>query len=154
MTKTLNNGIVFTMANVLLGVNEENPGLMAKKQLHSVMAVRNALKFNCAAIAGKHKIIGEMITDINKELLEEYYNEDKADKVDDNIIVKDEYMHEFVEEQQEKLNELSIQPIDLEIVTYPKEKFELYAEKNDGELTDMELDILEMFIEEKEEKSE
>lgn len=154
MTKTLNNGIVFTMANVLLGVNDEHPGLMAKKQLHSVMAVRNALKFNCAAIAGKHKIIGEMITDINKELLEEYYNEDKADKVDDNIIVKDEYMHEFVEEQQEKLNELSIQPIDLEIVTYPKEKLELYAEKNDGELTDMELDILEMFIEEKEEKSE
>lgn len=154
MTKTLNNGIVFTMANVLLGVNEENPGLMAKKHLHSVMAVRNALKFNCAAIAAKHKIIGEMITDINKELLEEYYNEDKADKVDDNIIIKDEYMHEFVEEQQEKLNELSIQPIDLEIVTYPKEKLELYAEKNDGELTDMELDILEMFIEEKEEKSE
>lgn len=155
MTKTLNNGIVFTMANVLMG-NSDYPGLIGKKNLHSVMAIRQALKFNCAAIAEKHKIIGEMITEINRELVEEYFNEGKADKDGDNYIIKEDFRNDFAEEQQEKLNELSVQPLDVEITTYPKNKFDLYAEKNDGELTDIELDILEMFIddENKEEKSE
>lgn len=148
MTKTLNNGIIFTMANVLMGSNPENPGLMGKKYLHSVMAIRQALKFNCAAISEKNRIIMEMVSDINRELLEEYCNKGKAIEDEDNYIVKNEFQKEFLKEQQEKLDELSTQPIDIELVTYPQEKFDIYVAKNDGELTDIELDILEMFIEE------
>lgn len=153
MIKTFDNGMIFTATHVLMGT-PDIPGLTAKKYLNSVMAVRQALKFNCSALTEKHKLIVEMINEIGKELAEEYYNKGKAEKNDDGYIIKEEYRQEFNEEQQEKLDELSKQEIAIEIVTYSQDKFDLYAEKNDGNLTDAELDILELFVEEKEEKSE
>lgn len=153
MIKTFDNGMIFTATHVLMGT-PDIPGLTAKKYLNSVMAVRQALKFNCSALSEKHKLIVEMINEIGKELAEEYYKEGKADKNDDEYTIKEEYREEFAEEQQEKLNELSSQEIDIEIVTYSQKDLELYAEKNDGNLTEAELDILELFVEEKEEKSE
>lgn len=153
MTKTLNNGIIYMISTVLMG-SEREPGLMSKKDLLSVMAVRQALKFNCAAISEKYKLISEMIGDINKELIEEYREDEKVDIVDETYIVKKEFEKEFLDEQQEKLNELSIQPIDIDLVTYPRDKFNAYAEMNDGKLTEAELDILEMFVEEESDKTE
>ena len=153
MTKTFSNGIIFVATNVLLGT-QQTPGLVAKKYLNSVMAIRQALKFNCTALSEKHKVIVEIINDITKELAEEYYKEGKAEKTDEGYIIKDEFKDDFNEENQEKLNELSLQEIDIEIVTYPQSKLDLYIEKNDGNLTEAELEILELFVEEKEEKSE
>lgn len=149
MKKTFTNGTIFIMGNILLGTNGQ-PGLIAKKYLNSVAEVRHALKFNNVAILEKHKIIGEMFSDINKEMCESYLSEGKATETDGTITINKEFEREFIIEQNNKLGEISEQSVELDIVTIPKEKFELYESINEGKLTEGELDILELFIEEKE----
>lgn len=151
-TITVTNGTIFTVAQVLFGEkNADNTvnfeGLINKKNLKTRIAVRQALKFNYSAISNAYKLISEMVTDITKELMDGFIEDGKAQKEDEKYLVKKEYHKEFFEEQQEKLDELAGQTVELDITTIPEKEYLAYAEQNDGELTDMELDVLEIFVE-------
>ena len=146
MKKTLANGTIFTIAHVLFGLGG-NTGLLNKKQLKTRIAVRQALKFNHKVISDAYNTINEMMQDIQKELFDEFLEADKATKTDEMIEVKEEFRDEFTAIYRMKLDELSAQTVDLEVQMIPEDKYLAYAEQNDGELTDAELDVLEVFVE-------
>ena len=150
MKKTFTNGEIFTIANVLFG-GRENEGFVKKGNLKITMSVRHALKFNYIAIQNANKVIEEMINDIIKEIMDDFIEQNKATKNDDGCKVKDEYQNEFILIQQHKLNELSFQTVELDLYTYSESDFEKYANLNDGKLTNSELDVLELFVENSEE---
>lgn len=149
MVKTLTNETILIAANILFGNKlQKTIGLTGKKYLNSVMAVRQALKLNSATILEKQKLIVEMVNEINKEMIEKYLADGKAvEKEEDKYEVKPEYKDAFLSEQNSQLAELFSQKIGLELSTYPEASFNLYLEKNDGNLTDGEIDLLEMFVE-------
>lgn len=152
MKKTFTNGEVFTIASVLFG-GQENEGFVKKGNLKVTMSVRQALKFNYIAIQNANKVIEEMINDIIKEIMDDFVEHDKATKDDNGYKVKDEYQNEFISIQQSKLNELSFQTVELDLYTYSESDFEKYANLNDGQLTNAELDVLELFVENPEEEN-
>ena len=153
MKKTMTNGEVYTIAQVLFG-NEDHKGLIGKKNLKTRMAVRQALKFNCKSIENANKMIGEMINEVISELFDEFKEQDKTVEDNEGIKIKSEFISEFQMVQQEKLNELSAQKNEIDLYMIPESEFIAYGTQNDGELTDAELDVLEIFVEKPEEKTE
>ncbi len=150
MQKTFTNGEVFNIAQIIFGDN----GLLAKKHLKTRMAVRQAMKFNSLSIMSAYNTINEMMQDIIKELMEEFTKEEKAVKNEKGYEVKKEYQEEFLSKEQEQLNELSAQTVDIDIYMIPEDEYVAYAKQNDGELTELELDIIEIFVEFKEKGKE
>jgi hypothetical protein len=146
MKKTLTNGEIYTISHILFG-DDEHKGLIRKKNLKTRMAVRQALKFNCKTIENANKMIVEMINEIISELFDEFKAQDKAVEDNEGLRIKYEFISEFKTIQQEKLNELSAQKIELDFYMIPESEFILYGTQNDGELTDAELDVLELFVE-------
>ena len=153
MKKTLTNGEIYTISHILFG-DDEHKGLIRKKNLKTRMAVRQALKFNCKTIENANKMIVEMINEIISELFDEFKAQDKAVEDNEGLRIKYEFISEFKTIQQEKLNELSAQKIELDFYMIPESEFIAYGTQNDGELTDAELDVLEIFVEKPEEKTE
>lgn len=151
MKKTYTNGEVFTMAQVLFGGNG-NEGLVNKRNLKTRMAVRQALKFNYISITNAHKVIDEMVKEVLTELSEELVEQGKITKENENYKIKEEYKNEILMLQQERLDELSDQKVDVDLYMIPESEFIAYAKQNDGELTYAELDVLESFVEKKEEE--
>lgn len=146
MKKTFTNRAIFAMGQALFGGNGSD-GIISKKNLKTRMAVRQALKFNCISVAKAYETISKMILEINKELLNGFVEEGKAHRDDEgNTTVPKDYVKEFSKKQQEKLNELLAQKVDIDITTIPELEFVAYAKQNDGELTDLELDMLEEFV--------
>lgn len=153
MKKTMTNGEIFTMANVLFGGNGHT-GLARKSHLKTRIAIRHAMKFNYVAIQAANKVIIEMIQEITNEIIDDFVENGKAEQDDNGCKVKDEFMDEFQIVQQSKLNELSEQKNDIELYTFSQEDLDAYEKQNDGEFTDAELDTLEFFIEKENETVE
>lgn len=151
MNKKFNNGAIFTIAKVAFG-EDGHGGLNAKKNLKSRMAVRQALKFNYSIIANAYKNVTEMVDEIQKETFAEYFESGKAEENEQGILIKENYREEFEKTLAEKLNELTEQVVELSIHTIPEKEYLAWAELNDGQLTDMELDIIEVFVDFEEDK--
>lgn len=148
MTKTFTNGTIFMMAKALLDDNSfrKNPNIKTR------MAVRQALKFNSQEIANKYNLINEMIQEITKEIQEEFVQAKKASMEEDAFKLNTGYETEYVNVVNYRLHELETQTIDMDIKTIPQKELDLYLERNDGEFTDLELDVLEIFVEETKEE--
>lgn len=148
MNKKFNNGAIFTIAQVMFGVDSDRSGLAGKTSLKSCMAVRQALKFNYSVIANAYNNIQEMITEVQKELILEYLENGKATKdEEERVQINPEYCSEFDKEIEAKLNDLTSQTVELNVYTIPENEYLKWANLNDGMLTDEELDIVEIFVE-------
>lgn len=147
MTKTFTNGTIFMMAKALLDDNS----FRKNSNIKTRMAVRQALKFNGQEVESKYKLIMEMMQEIMKEVQEEFVQAGKAAMEENTFKVDKAYEAEFTNTVNYKLHELETQTIDMDIKTIPQKELDLYFERNDGEFTDLELDVLEMFVEESEE---
>lgn len=151
MKKILTNGTIYTMEQILFDPN----GFRSNKNIKTRMAVRQALKVNCAEIDAKYKLINEMLTEIVKETQDEFIESGKAMFSDDQFIIADKTDEtEFTNEVNRKIHELELQTMDLEFKEIAQEEFDLYVERNDGEFTDAELDVLELFIADKDDVNE
>lgn len=146
MKKTLSNRTIYRMAEIIF--NQD--GFRSNKNIKTRMAVRQALKVNCVEIKSKYELINEMITEVIKEIQDEFVESGKATSDEEFRISNKTYESEFTNEINQKIYELELQTMDLELKEIPQHEFNLYVERNDGEFTDAELDVLEMFIEDKE----
>lgn len=148
MKKTLTNGVIYRMAEILFDQN----GFRSNKNIKTRMAVRQALKVNCAELEAKYKLVNEMVTEIMKETQEEYVEAGKATSGDMFDFTDKIYESEFNNDVNRKILELEQQTMDVEFKEIPQKEFDLYIEKNDGEFTDAELDVLEFFLEKKDDE--
>lgn len=151
MKKTLANGAIYTIAQVLFDQN----GFRFNKNIKTRMAVRQALKVNTAEIEIKNKLIGEMINEIVAEVRDEFVQAGKATVSGEEFVIADKADEaEFMDEINRKIHELEIQTMDLELKEIPQQELDLYLERNDGEFTDAELDILELFLKDEDDVNE
>ena len=148
MKKTLTNGAIYKMVQVLF----DQDGFRSNKKIKTRMAVRQALKVNCVELEAKYKLVNEMLTEIMKETQEEYVEAGKAISEDKFAFLEKVYETEFTDEINRKILEFEQQTMDVEFKEIPQKEFDLYMERNDGEFTDAELDILEFFLEEKDDE--
>lgn len=151
MKKTLANGAIYTIAQVLFDQN----GFRFNKNIKTRMAVRQALKVNTAEIEIKNKLIGEMINEIVAEVRDEFVQASKATVSGEEFVIADKTDEaEFMDEINRKIHELEIQTMDLELKEIPQQELDLYLERNDGEFTDAELDVLELFLKDEDDVNE
>lgn len=144
MNRNYTNATIFTMAQVLFG----QESFLKNNKIKTRVAIRQALKFNCVEIESKYKLISEMLTEIINETQADFIEENKAILNDGKFEFTDKsYETEYISSVNAKLHEFEMQTVDLNIKTYSQREYDLYVERNDGEFTDQELDILEMFIE-------
>lgn len=87
--------------------------------------IQYALRSNIKAMADTIKPFEEMINDYKKQLQEEFFTEDKTNKIHtdkgDELKLKDEYLEEYTRrghELEEKLNEVSFENTDVTLSCY------------------------------------
>lgn len=110
------------------------------------MAVRQALKINKNKISELWKSILELRDEIIQETLDDFVSDNKAEKDENQARILPEYNDEYINTVNGKLQELYEQSVDVEFQTIPEKEYFLYAEQNDGLFSDIELDVLELFV--------
>ena len=136
-------GQLFNLARTFL--NDE--GVARRKSLKTTVAIRHMLKVNSAELDRVKEIINGEINEMVDETLEDFCSNDKAL---DGRRIKEAYQEEFDTAIQNGLDELSLQKMPVNFVYVSAGDVERYFTINDGELTESEMDAIEMFVDDEE----
>lgn len=123
MNKTFTN---IEILNIVAWYNQMRNNDETKHKFECLpFKIQYALRSNIKTMADTIKPFEEMIADYKKQLQEEFFTEDKTDKIHtdkgDELKLKDEYLDEYTRrghELEEKLNEVSFEKTDVQLSCY------------------------------------
>lgn len=134
------------LSNIIAVFSDPN-GFRFNKEIKTRMAVRQSLKSIIQTIGNAWNIALETWNEIIMEVQNDFIEAGKAERTEENFVVKPEFIDEFNRILTEKDKEFSDITVEIETQTIPEKTYLLYAEDNDGKFSDMELDVLELFVE-------
>lgn len=140
---TLTNAALMNIVNVFF----DPSGFKFNKNIKTKIAVRQSLKSILKSVGDAWNIALDTWNEIVLEAQEDFLEDDKAYKENDEFKLKTEYEDEFNLFIQEKNKEFSNVTTSIEFQPIPEKEYMSYIELNDGLFSDIELDVLELFIE-------
>lgn len=145
MIINITNNQLFTFFKNL---NENSESIIFNKKIKQIMSIRNAIKYNFKEFNQKYLILSELISDLYKEVFQQYQKEGKTSQKNDKILEK--YVNDFTNDLNKKLLQLSKEKIQINVQTFSKENFQKFLSLNDGQLIENDIEFLELFIQKKE----
>lgn len=143
MIINITNNQLFTFFKNL---NENSESIIFNKKIKQIMSIRNAVKYNFKEFNQKYLILSELISDLYKEVFQQYQKEGKTSQK--NVLEK--YINDFTNDLNKKLLQLSKEKIQINVQTFSKENFQKFLSLNDGQLIENDIEFLELFIQKKE----
>lgn len=150
MKRTINNYAIVTIMNTLNNPESFWSSPEKRSKLKVYIPVRTAIKMNMQTLESYAKNYSETYQEIIAEMEKDYLDAGKAKKEDDNFTVAPEYTEEYNREFAEKLSELLNQSFEIELRSFTEEQLERYGEMNGELMSEMEMDVLSIFVEAKE----
>lgn len=149
MQKKITN---FTVVSIVNTINNADGFWMnpdKRSKLKVSMPVRSVLKYNFGVFEKLGKDYMESYNEIISELQDSFVQDSKAERDGDgNFKIKDGCQAEYENLFGQHISKLLQESHDVELRSYTSEALERYAELNGELLTEAEMDILEVFIEE------
>lgn len=140
---TLTNRALSNIIGVLFDPN----GFRFNKEIKTRMAIRQSLKSIIQSVGNAWNITLETWNEIILEIQNDFIEAGKAERIEEKFTVKPEFIDEFNRIMSEKDKEFANVTVEIETQAIPEKAYLLYAEDNDGKFSDMELDVLELFVE-------
>lgn len=151
--KTLNNYMIVTVLNIINAPDSFWQSPDKRPHLKVSVPVRRALKMNLKLLEEYGKNYTEMYQDIVNDLQRQFISAGKAEQTEEEFKVLPEYLEEYNNELGSQLTELLQQEVEVNLYAYSAEDLDKYGELNGEYLTEMEMDVLELFLDDPKEET-